>query len=79
LGRTDGHSSTEDFSIVISLVTVQGLLCWMFKTGPFAWDGFFAGAIPPCTFLPWCILMAVMLVRAIDKEGAASGALVGAR
>jgi hypothetical protein len=66
-------------SIVISLVTVQGLLCWMFKTGPFAWDGFLAGAIPPCTFLPWCILMAVMLVRAINKESAASGALVGAR
>jgi hypothetical protein len=76
-------------SIVISIVAVQGLLCWMFKTGPFAWDGFLAGSLPTLLFFPWSILMAVVLIRAInreaqeaktlDKEGAAGGALVGAR
>jgi hypothetical protein len=77
-------------SIVIPLVTTQGLLCWIFKTGPLAWNGFLAGGLPTLLFVPWSILMAVVLIRAINqeaqeaqglnnKEGAASGALVGAR
>jgi len=63
-------------SFVVPLGSLPGLLCWLFKTGPFAWDGFLAGGLPTLLFVPWTVLMAVVLTRAINQEGAARGALV---
>ena len=59
-------------SVLCAIADVPGLLCVLYKTGPFAWDGIIASTLPAFTFLPWTILMAVMLTKAITQQKAES-------
>ncbi len=60
-------------SVFCAVVDAPGLLCVLYKTGPFAWDGILASLWPALTFLLWTILMAVMLTRAITQQQEAEG------
>jgi hypothetical protein len=55
-------------SVLCAIADVPGLFCVLYKTGPFAWDGIMASALPALTFLPWTILMAFMLMKAITQQ-----------
>jgi hypothetical protein len=57
-------------SVFCAIAVLPGVLCVLVKTGPLAWDGMLANTIPAFSFLPWCILTAVMLVRAINQQAA---------
>jgi hypothetical protein len=57
-------------SVLCAIADVPGLLCVLYKTGPFAWNGIIAGALPSLAFFPWVILMAVMLTKAIKQQEA---------
>jgi hypothetical protein len=57
-------------SVLCAIADLPGLLCVLYKTGPFAWDGIIASGLPALTFLPWTILMAVMLTKAIKQQKA---------
>jgi len=59
-------------SVLCAIADVPGLLCVLYKTGPFAWDGIMASTVPAFTFLPWTILMAFMLTKAIKQQEAES-------
>jgi hypothetical protein len=56
------------FNIWTGLVFLPGLLCTFFKTGPFAWDGFFAFYLPGGLFGAWFIIMFVMVRKAIRQQ-----------
>ena len=57
-------------SVLCAIADLPGLLCVLYKTGPFAWNGIIAGALPSLAFFPWVILMAVMLTKAIKQQEA---------
>jgi hypothetical protein len=57
-------------SVLCAIAAVPGLLCVLYKAGPFAWNGSVAGGLPSLAFFPWTILMAVMLTRAIKQQEA---------
>ncbi len=56
------------FNFWVGLLFLPGLLCTFFKTGPFAWDGFFAFYLPGGIFGAWFIIMFVMMRRAIRQQ-----------
>lgn len=57
-------------SFVCAIGLQCGLLCVLARTGPLAWDGFVAGGIESIVFVPWTLLMCVMLLKAIKQQEA---------
>ena len=55
-------------SFVCAIGLQCGLLCVLARTGPLAWDGFVAGGIESIVFVPWTLLMCVMLLKAIRQQ-----------
>jgi hypothetical protein len=55
-------------SFVCAIGLQCGLLCVLARTGPLAWDGFVAGGIESIVFVPWTLLMCVMLLKAIKQQ-----------
>jgi hypothetical protein len=56
-------------SFLVAILLLGGLLCVLDRTGPFAWDGRVASLFA-YSFLPWTILMAALLLRAIKEQEA---------
>jgi hypothetical protein len=59
-----------------ALLFAPGGLCVFFKTGPFAWRGLFCWWIPLSAFGVWFVVFTWLLLKAIDREDADSGASV---
>jgi hypothetical protein len=55
-------------SFVCAIGLQCGLLCVLTRTGPLAWDGLVGGGIESIVFVPWTILMCVVLLRAIKQQ-----------
>jgi hypothetical protein len=55
-------------SFVCAIGLQCGLLCVLARTGPLAWDGIVAGGIESIVFIPWTLLMCVMLLKAIKQQ-----------
>jgi hypothetical protein len=47
-----------------------GMPCALTRTGPFAWDGKIASGLENLGFLPWTLLMAVVLSRSVRQQEA---------
>jgi uncharacterized protein (DUF983 family) len=47
---------------------VPGVMCLLFKTGPFAWNGLFVFWIPLAVFGSWFVVMSLLLLRAIKNQ-----------
>lgn len=58
------------FNIWYAVLGVPGCAIYLFKTGPLAWNGIFAFWIPLTVFTIWMAVTTVMLVKAVDVEGA---------
>jgi hypothetical protein len=55
-------------SLVVAVFCLPGVLCVQFRTGPFAWNGVLAGALPSLVFFSWVILTSLALVKAINQQ-----------
>jgi hypothetical protein len=55
-------------SFLCVLALTFGMPAALTQTGPFAWDGFVGGGLESLGFIPWTILMAVVLTRAIRQQ-----------
>lgn len=51
------------FNVWMAVAFLPGLVMVLFHTGPFAWDSVFPFWIPVATFFPWCVIMAVTMIR----------------
>jgi hypothetical protein len=56
------------FSLVVALFCLPGVLCVQFRSGPFAWNGVLAGALPSLVFFTWVIVTSLGLVRAVNQQ-----------
>jgi hypothetical protein len=61
-------------NIWIGIMFIPGNLCVFFKTGPFAWQGLFAWWVPFVTFSCWYLVMAYLVLRAINQQQREEGA-----
>lgn len=62
------------FQIWTALLYTGSCLLPFFKTGPFAWNGFFAFWIPAIVFFIWCFVMTAALLKTIDQQAAKDSA-----
>ena len=51
------------FNVWMAVAFFPGLVMVLFHTGPFAWNSVFPFWIPVATFFPWCVIMAVTMIR----------------
>jgi hypothetical protein len=56
------------FNLWVGLLFLPGGLAYLFRTGPFAWDGLLAFWVAAGAFFVWLILMTPLLLRAIRNE-----------
>lgn len=49
-----------------------------FHTGPLAWNGIFAFYVPAAAFFAWLIVLTVLTLKAIDRQGPAAPSPAGA-
>jgi len=56
------------FQVLISVTFLPATLALFFKTGPFAWDGFFIFWLPLVVFLAWFLVMLPLMWAAAKKE-----------
>lgn len=64
------------FHLLVAGTFVAGDFLMFFKTGPVAWNGLFSWWIPVATFGAWLFVMAVYLVKAINRDDDAGEAPV---
>jgi hypothetical protein len=51
-----------------ALVLEVGVLAYLFKSGPFAWNGILAFWVAAGAFFSWMIVLAVLMVKAINRQ-----------
>jgi hypothetical protein len=56
------------FTAWLTLVFEAGALAFLFRTGPFAWNGLFTFWLPLPLFGLWTVVLAVLLFRAISAQ-----------
>lgn len=56
------------FNFWTGVLFVPGVMCLLFKTGPFAWNGLFVFWIPLAVFGSWFVVMSLLLLRAIKNQ-----------
>ena len=61
------------FTVWAAIMFEVGALAFMFKTGPFSWNGLFVFWFPFCIFGAWVSVMACVLLGAIKRQRAAFG------
>lgn len=61
-------------SLWLATATLPGILLVLFQTGPFAWNGLFAFWIPVGAFGGWIVVLIVLMLKAIQRDLAASNA-----
>jgi hypothetical protein len=54
----------------MALLYVPGGCLAFFQTGPFAWDGALAFYLPAIAFFVWLLIMTVLAIKAINRQGA---------
>lgn len=55
-------------NVWIAVLFLPGVLLTFFKSGPFAWNGLFSFWIPFVAFASWFVVVAVQLLKAIDRQ-----------
>jgi hypothetical protein len=55
-------------SFACTILLAFGMPCALTRTGPFAWDGRVASGLENLGFLPWTVLMLVVLLKAIKQQ-----------
>lgn len=60
------------FTLWAAIVFEVGALAFMFKKGPFAWNGLFVYWFPLTIYGTWITTMAVSLLKAIKRQAAAA-------
>lgn len=58
------------FNIWYAILGVPGAAIYCFQTGPLAWNGMFAFWVPLTVYMVWMVVVAIMLIKAIDIEAA---------
>lgn len=56
---------TAYFNMWVALLFVLGALAYFFRTGPFAWNGFFDFWLAAGAFFAWLVVMTPLVLRAI--------------
>lgn len=60
------------FYTIWTVVLVEvGVVGYLFKTGPFAWNGLFVYWLPMFAFFSWLNMLVVLLFRAINRQKSA--------
>lgn len=59
-------------SLWVAVLTLPAPLAVMFKTGPFAWNGFLAFWLPACIAGLWLVVMMVAMLRSADRAASAA-------
>lgn len=59
------------FSLWVLVSFIPGQLLFIFKTGPFAWNGLLAFWVPGTMFFGWFIVIGILMVKASGREKAA--------
>ena len=54
----------------VAMLFLPGTVTVFFHTGPFAWNGLLTWYLPLTVFAIWMVTMSVLLLKAIDAEGA---------
>jgi|TARA_B110000977_G_scaffold179791_1_gene238717 hypothetical protein len=65
------------FNCWVAMIFLPAGLIPFFKSGPFAWHGFFGLWLPVLVFGGWMLVMSVLVLRAIKKQRIAALALSG--
>lgn len=55
-------------SIVLGILLIPGAFVFLNRTGPLAWDGLFAYALPSAAYFVWKIATPYVLLKAISDE-----------
>lgn len=63
------------FNLWVAVLFVPGAFAYVFRTGPFAWDGLLAFWLAACAFFAWLIAMTYQTLRAISSQAAGVAAL----
>jgi hypothetical protein len=58
------------FSLWVLVLFFPGQLLFLFKTGPFAWNGLLAFWVPGTLFFGWFVVIGILLLKAINREQA---------
>jgi hypothetical protein len=53
-----------------ALLLIPAGLAFVFKTGPFAWNGLFSFWLPAGVFFAWLLVMASLLLKSVDEADA---------
>lgn len=61
------------FNVLVLLSFFPGPFCIIFHTGVLAWNGLFTFYLPLVDYGAWFIIMAVMMVKAINRQELAAG------
>ena len=56
------------FNIWVTLLFLPGGFAYFFRTGPFAWDGFFDFWLAAGAFFAWLMVMTPLVLRAIGND-----------
>ena len=59
---------TAYFNIWVILLFLPGGLAYLFRTGPFAWDGFFDFWLAAGAFFVWLMVMTPLVLKAIRED-----------
>ncbi len=59
-------------TIWVALITEVGAVAFLTKQGPFAWNGLFVFWLPFGIGFAWLFLLAIMVLRALDRQRAAA-------
>lgn len=57
-------------SLWVLALLLPGQLLFMFKTGPFAWNGLFGFWVPGVAFFSWFIMMGILMLKHYKRERA---------
>lgn len=57
-------------TIWVALITEVGAVGFLTKQGPFAWNGLFIFWLPFGVGFAWLFLLAIMLLRGLDRQTA---------
>lgn len=65
------------FTLWSAVAFEVGALAFMFKTGPFAWNGLLVFWLPLILFTIWVLVTCYVMLRALKRQAAASQVTVG--
>jgi hypothetical protein len=61
------------FTVWTALAIEVGAVAFLFRTGPFAWNGVFVFWLPFALFGGWILVMSILLLKALARQEAAEG------